>query len=123
MNTNEQLEATCKAWAEELENPIAITEDNVDEYENEGLEIGDTVEGFAYLSANESFDTEYRIGADLSYRSAEICVGFGGPNIYIDTQTSEVIGAWGGDRVSISYIDNVGLDEALEEQYDSMRGC
>ena len=123
MNTNEQLKSMCESWAEELENPIEVTEDNVDEYENEGLEIGDTVGGYDYLNTFETFDTAYRIGADLSYRSAEICVACGGPNIYINTQTSEVIGAWGGDRVSIPYIDNVGLDEVLEEQYNSMKGC
>ena len=123
MNTREQLEATCKAWAEELENPIVITEDNVDEYENEGLEIGDTVDGRIYLGSLETFNTEYRVGEDLSYRSAELLVAYGGPNISIDTQTSEVIGVWGNDRCAIAYIDNIELDEALEEQYDSMRGC
>jgi len=68
-----------------------------------------------YLS--DVLDIEYRVGSDKKYRSSEVLVAFGGPNIWIDTKTEMVRGAWWGDGASLSYTDNMGIDDALEELF------
>ena len=72
--------------------------------------------GYDYMS--DVLDIEYRVGSEREYRSAEILVGFGGPNIWIDTKTQTVEGRWGSDSFSCPYIDNMGLDEACEELFN-----
>ena len=50
------------------------------------------------------------------YYGAEICVAWGGPNIYIETRDSYVKGYW-GDEVSIplSYSARDAIDEIIDE--------
>lgn len=69
----------------------------------------------AYNYLSDVLDIEYRVGSDREYRSAEVLVAFGGPNIWIDTKNNTVNGAWASDRFSWSYQDNIGLEDALEE--------
>jgi len=54
------------------------------------------------------------------YYGAEICVAWGGPNIYIETRDSYVRGYW-GDEVSIplSYYARDAIDEIIDE----LRSC
>lgn len=54
------------------------------------------------------------------YYGAEICVAWGGPNIYIETRDSYVRGYW-GDEVSIpfSYIARDAVDDIIDE----LRSC
>ena len=82
---------------------------------------GDEVEtclqsAFDYLS--DVLDIEYHVSGDRTYRGAEVLVAFGGPNIWIDTKTKHVRGAWWGDTCAVPYTDNIGLDDALEELWD-----
>ena len=56
-------------------------------------------------------------GTDGSWRGASISWTIGGPNIYIDTHWNQVEGHWGGDSVTMSYRDEIGLDDYLEEIY------
>ena len=42
----------------------------------------------------------------------------GGPSIWVNTWTKEVEGYWGGDRVTWSFQDNIGLDDYNEEMYN-----
>lgn len=62
-------------------------------------------------------DIEYRVSSDGEYKSAEVLIGFGGPNVWIDTKEQAVVCAWWSEAVSVSlpreFTD--GLDEALEE--------
>mgnify|MGYP001793188905 CR=1 FL=1 len=83
-----------------------------------GEEIADVcpMSGFDYLQ--DILDIEYRVGSDREYRSAEILVAFGGPNIWIDTKTQTVKGAWWGDHAEASYTDEMGLDGACEELFN-----
>ena len=66
-----------------------------------------------------ALDIEYRIGSDRQYRSAEVMVAWGGPNIYVDTGTRKVRLHWWGDYAeypaSISACDE--LDDALEDMF------
>jgi len=72
--------------------------------------------GYDYLT--DVLDIEYRVGSDREYRSAEVLVAFGGPNVWIDTKRNVVKGAWWGDSTEAGYIDNMDLDAALEELFN-----
>jgi len=99
-----------------IENGIEVTENNKDEYYD--LEVGDYISGFDYLQ--DVLGITYTVSSDKEYLGANLLVAFGGPNITIDTRNRTVNGYWWGDNVSISYNeDNIGLDDALEELYNS----
>jgi len=117
MNTKEQLELSCKSIANELTNGIVMDESNIDEYDD--WELGENVSASTYLEG--SFDIEYTITSDLDYKGAKIAVALGGPSIYISTNTNEVVGYWGSDRVTVPFTDNIGVDAYCEELYESKR--
>jgi|TARA_R100001086_G_scaffold33229_1_gene15073 hypothetical protein len=62
-------------------------------------------------------DIQYIINQDKTYRGARILVAFGGPNIWVNTQSGQVEGYWWGDNAFAGFIDNIGLDDFLEEMY------
>jgi hypothetical protein len=131
-----QLRGICKTIAHDLEYPRAVDdggtplEDLGWEYsarediwtDLDGIEHGPSSSaiheesGFDYLT--DVLDIEYRVGSDRKYKSAEVLVAFGGPNIWIDTKREKVVGAWWGDHFEASYTDRIGLDNALEELYE-----
>ena len=78
---------------------------------------GDWVKASGYDYLRDVLDVHYVVNADRSYRDAEICIGLGGPNVWIHTATREVVVHWGFEtaRRSLpsSYVD--ALDEAAEE--------
>lgn len=84
-----------------------------------GRQIADVqpMSAFDYLS--DALDIEYRVGSDKEYRSAEVLVACGGPNVWIDTKRNMVVGAWWGDRFEAPFSDEIGLDDACEELF----GC
>lgn len=129
-----QLLENCKSIAATLENPpLVLVDDPALTPEDEGWTYDEDEEVWRDedgedmshelqpMSASDylagALDIEYRVGSDREYRSAEVLVAFGGPNIYIDTGRSVVIGAWWGDRVEVPYTDEIGLDEALQELF------
>ena len=72
----------------------------------------------AYDYLEDVLDIQYIISSDKKYLGARVLVAFGGPNIWINTQTKTVEGYWWNDTCHISYpIDSLGLDEYLEELY------
>ena len=81
----------------------------LDEYEQLSL----------YDFLEDCLDIEYRIGANKELRSVQIMVACGGPNIYIDSASTNVELYWWGDRASypISSDAAVALDEWAEELY------
>jgi hypothetical protein len=66
-----------------------------------------------------TYDIRYLVGSDKKYLGAQLMVAGGGPTIWVNTWTKEVEGYWAGDRVTWSFIDNLGLDDYCEEMY----GC
>ena len=68
----------------------------------------------------DCYDIEYRIGGDREYRSAEICIAWGGPNVYVDTAENAVKLFWGGARATyhISGALSDEIDDICEEQYN-----
>jgi|SaaInl8_200m_RNA_FD_contig_111_136380_length_765_multi_4_in_0_out_0_2 hypothetical protein len=119
MTTNEMLIEHVTQIVHDLENGIIITQEEMDDnyYDYDMYCAGDMVTAFDYLEG--ILDINYIISSDKQYIGAKICVAFGGPNIYIDTQEQVVYGYWGRDRAVLSYInDIIGIDDALEELYN-----
>tara|TARA_R100001082_G_scaffold6234_1_gene4087 strand:+ start:126 stop:455 length:330 start_codon:yes stop_codon:yes gene_type:complete len=65
------------------------------------------------------YDIRYIVDRDKRYLGAELMVAGGGPTVWVNLYTMEVEGFWGGDRVNVPFIDNLGLDDYCEELY----GC
>lgn len=84
----------------------------LDEYEQQS--IGD------YLS--DCLDIEYRANSEKEYRSAEITVAWGGPNIYIDTAENAVKLYWGSSRAEWYFPNDVAneIDEFCEEMWNCL---
>ena len=64
---------------------------------------------------NDIYDIEWITHQDHSYKAARLLVAGGGPNIWVNLQTGTVDGYWWGDTCKVSFADNLGLDEYMEE--------
>ena len=108
--TREELLAHCHSIARDIERGT---------WEGfEPTEDSPEPNGFDYLS--DALDIEYIVNGKREYLGARVLVAFGGPNIWINTRTKTVEGAWWGTHVSAPYHqDSLGLDEALE----TLWGC
>ena len=101
---HEQLVRMCKNIAQDITD--AKQQDYVDQPRKE-ITASDWMEG--------TYDIRYYVDRDKSYLGAEIMVAGGGPTIWVNTYTREVEGYWGGDRVTVPFADNLGLDDYCEE--------
>ena len=73
--------------------------------------------GFDYLE--DVLDIQYIVSSEKKYLGARVLVAFGGPNIWINTQTKTVEGYWWDESAFASYYeDEIGIDEALEELWN-----
>ena len=77
---------------------------------------GEEMTAFDYLQ--DALDIEYIVNSKKEYLGARVLVAFGGPNIWVDTRKGIVEGAWWGDSASASFVDNIGLDDALSELFN-----
>lgn len=85
-------------------------EEYVDEHSGEHNELT------AYDYLDDALDIEYRVDFDGKYRSAKILVGFGGPNVWVDTAQQTLSVYW--DSLEVRDLPNQFcdlLDEALSE--------
>ncbi len=103
----EQLRRMCKDIADSISEPQEITDEETGEKRQQSA--GDWMEG--------TYDIRYYVDREKRYLGAEILVAGGGPTIWVNTYTKEVEGYWGGDRVTWSFIDELGLDDYCEEMY------
>jgi hypothetical protein len=94
---------------------IADCLSNPELFDSECFEDGEP-NALEYLS--DTFDIEYIVSGDGSYRGARVLVAFGGPNIWIDTKTNTVEGYWWNDKHFESFTDELGLDAALCELWE-----
>jgi hypothetical protein len=80
-------------------------------------DVWETVSLWEWLD-NELLDIEYRCTGRKEYRSAQICIAWGGPNIYIDTATKDVELYWGSERARypVSY-DAIDIIDEWAESY------
>lgn len=91
--------------------------DDVDLTRDDLEEDYDMASGIDYLS--DVLDIQYLVTSDREYRHARILIGFGGPNVWIDTRTGQLEVTWWSETVRrdlpSEFID--GLDDALSELY------
>ena len=89
--------------------------------DDEMLEYNETNQLSAYDYLEQALDIEYRVSQDKAYRSAKILIGFGGPNVWIDTATRALVVAWWSAPVSVDLPEQfcAQLDEALEEIWEA----
>lgn len=62
-------------------------------------------------------DIQYTVDAQGNFLGARLLICFGGPNIWINTQTLEVEGYWGTDRFSACFDDELCLNDFCEDMY------
>jgi hypothetical protein len=110
INTIEQsdLQHHVESIAKDLTNPP------MDEW-NEGRDIDNEGEFSAFDYLQNALDIEYIVNGKGEYLGARVLVAFGGPNIWVNTRTQTIEGAWWSDKASASFVDNLGLDDALSE--------
>lgn len=85
---------------------------------NEGRDIENEGEFSAFDYLQDALDIEYIVNSKAEYLGARVLVAFGGPNIWVNTRTNTVEGAWWSDSATASFTDNIGLNEALEELWN-----
>ena len=104
------------AVIEILENPPLL--DEVEKYD-----MGYEEEDEAYLSAydylTDALEATYHVNEYREYLGARVMVAFGGPTIWIDTWKRQVEGQWWGESFIESYSDNIGLNDACEDMFNS----
>ena len=105
----EQLRRMCKSIANGISEPEEITDEETGEKRTETA--SDWMEGV--------YDIRYIVDREKRYFSAELLVAGGGPTIWVNLNTMEVEGYWGGDRVTHPFRDSLDLDGYCEEMY----GC
>ena len=72
---------------------------------------GEPVDLWEYLADGLSLD--YRVDPDKSPTACRVWLVLGGPNIWVDTETDSIHGAWGSDREEV-YISSELSDAILE---------
>ena len=98
INTKEELRRMMQGIRHDLE--LA--------FKNEG---GEPVNLREYLWDGLAMD--YRVGLDKSPTACRVWFTLGGPNIWVDTETDSIHGAWGSDREEV-YISSELSDAILE---------
>lgn len=97
-------------WADVDGEEYADYRDNV---ETEWTEAS----GLDYLEG--ALDIKYIVNSDRSYRAAKVCVGYGGPNVWINTDSNELEVYWDTHEtrgLPAEFIS--GIDDALEELWE-----
>ena len=105
----EQLRRMCKNIAEEITSGKTTRLSDYDSKCEVILEAGRFME--------DVYDIRYIVDREKRYYSAELMVAGGGPTIWVSLNDMEVQGYWGGDRVTVPFSDNLGLDEYCQEMY------
>lgn len=109
----------CPECGEEIEFPDGVG----DKFKCPHCDYFGDVEEFEDLNIYDYFDDfldiDYTVNRYKEYQSASICIGFGGPNIFIDTAEAEVQLYWGStrERYPIHYSTRDAIDEWAEELY------
>jgi hypothetical protein len=108
---SDSLKSHVESIAANLSNPP------MDEW-NEGRDIDSEGEFSAFDYLQDALDIEYIVNSKREFLGARVLVAFGGPNIWINTRTNTVEGAWWSDRATATFDDNLGLNDALEELFN-----
>lgn len=135
---DEDLKRMCESIKDDLEelvygmrfdvenarivDPDASNEENGFE-EGEEIDWDDTdkfQDLYSYLNDNYGVKVMTDLRKETVYYT-EICMAWGGPNIYIDTGEQAVCGYWGCGRYQ-AYLSNKAIDE-INEVVEDWFGC
>lgn len=89
-------------------------------YCGETNDTGDFDQLSIYDYLDDILAIDFTVDRNKEYKSCEICIGWGGPNIYIDTDDAYVKLYWGNtsEKYPISYTASDEIDEWAEEYYN-----
>lgn len=77
----------------------------------------DCLGGFDYIA--DVLDVNWVLDSKREFKGARLLVAFGGPNIWIDTNTQTVEGHWWGDSFTVSYnSDAMDIEGACSEWFN-----
>lgn len=115
-NTMNELQATCDSIRRELE--ALYNADFTDEERERREEDGEPCDLWDYFS--DPLDFEYTISSRREYVAVRVYMCLGGPNVYIDTNSGEVVGHWGVDtaRTWLPHEICEEIDEIFSELYN-----
>lgn len=137
--TNEYNRDHCKSIAQkvhdyavgscyrcsECEETLTLPDDVGDKYRCPHCgtvhEVDDLEQLSIYDYLDDVLDIRYIVERDKSFRSVEICVGFGGPTIWISTESQSVELYWWCDRASYP-LSSEAVD-ALDGWAEELWGC
>ena len=124
--TKEQMKEQCERIASVLESLCdgMIYDSETGEILDKAPEDEDDEERYQSLYYYISDNLGIKIKTDLecsTIYSSEICMAWGGPNIYIDTGVGAVEGYWGCDQVS-AYISKKVCD-AIDNEIEELWSC
>lgn len=106
--------------AEELESLGASLESDAppsfDDDDDEGPEGPDNLKDWL----DDNLGVHYTINEDLDIVGVVICVGWGGPNIYVDTLQRVVRGYWGLDEHTVPLSDDIceSIDDWAQDRME-----
>ena len=80
---------------------------------------GDLVDALDKFLNEDILDIYFIVGLDCKVREVGVLVAFGGPNVYVKTDGTNVTveGYWGGHSYTTQGRDNIGLFDYLRELY------
>lgn len=85
-------------------------------------DVNDLEQLSIYDYMEDILDVDFTISRTKEYRSCSVCVGLGGPNIYIETDSSYVKLYWGNSRAEypLSYSARDEIDNWAEEYFNCL---
>lgn len=105
--------------SETMKQAAEITQDYVKELQ--ALQEKNDIDGLYTFMDENALDFSFTIGRQRNLKGVKILVGFGGPNIYIDTNDERVSSYWGNENVNCylpgdvcSFIDENWGEEMLQ---------
>ena len=104
--TQEQLQKDCENIAKELNRLCGLKSKN---------KLNE------YISGDNVLDFDYTITRNGEYKAVELCVAYGGPNIFIDASDGYIKGYWGGEEAQypFSYDIRDALDDYFSELFQT----
>ena len=111
-----QLESLCHDIALNIGYGMTYQEAEMD-HEEHGAEPDDQISALDWLQ--DALDIQYIVTGKGEYLGARVLVAFGGPNIWVNTQSKIVEGYWYSDKAIMHYQDDaLRLDRALAELWE-----
>ena len=110
----------CPECGEETELPDGVGDKYKCPHCGEVSEVDDLEQLSLYDYFEDILDIEYLVNSEKEYKACKICVTWGGPSVYIDTESRAVELYWWGQRASYSLLSSTvdAIDEWAEEYFN-----